>query len=312
VVGSPWVPVTDLAFMIHFVNETGPSLAFGVDGLKCWQSYIPQLAIEHVFVLHAIVATSALHQAADASLDPLSRDQFLEIARMRRIAALDLFIPALSRPSRELCDALITCNMLLSVMEFGWQSLDDGRVRKGGADESAATPTRITAFIRALKFCRGIALIQEDIGQWLFHGPLYCIWRQPDLDSLPDLSPNASRAFQNLVAQTDALRERSVSTGDLELQADVTAYKFELPRLHKVCKCMYEEDWQAHCLEWPVHMDARFDNMLQRGDQLALSMLAFWASCVSALSHRWWARPWSFSVLQEVQLQLPGVEIGFV
>lgn len=132
------------------------------------------------------------------------------------------------------------------------------------------------------------------------------------MDSLPDLSPEASRAFRNLVAQVDTLRERTDSNSDPEAKVDVIVYEEQLPRLHKVCKCMYDEDFQAHCLEWPVHMDARFDTMLNRGDQLALAMLAFWASCVAALEGRWWGRPWGRLFLQELQTQLPGVEIGFV
>jgi len=298
--------------MIHFVNETGPSLAFGADGLKVWQSYIPQLAIEHVFVLHAIVASSALHQASLAANNALSRDRFLEIARLRRIAALDLFIPALSTPCRENCDALIACNMLLAILEFGWQSLDDGGLRKDGADESAATPTRITAFVRALSFWRGIQVITEDITEWLFSGPLAVIWLQPDLDSLPDLSPGASRAFDDLATQVNAVREQSALSGDPETHTDVDLYELQLPKLHRVYKCVHDEKFQAHCLSWPVHMDAGFDTMLKRGDQLALSMLAFWASCVVALESRWWGRPWGKGFLAEVQMQLPGVEIGFV
>jgi len=155
-------------------------------------------------------------------------------------------------------------------------------------------------------------VITEDIAEYLFAGPLAVIWLQPDLNSLPDLSPEASRAFQQLVAKVDAHRECSVSNDDLEAKADVAVYEEQLPRLHKVCKCMYDDDFQAHCLEWPVHMDARFDTMLKRGDQLALAMLAFWASCVAALEGRWWGRPWGRSFLQELRSQLPGVEIGFV
>lgn len=161
-------------------------------------------------------------------------------------------------------------------------------------------------------FWRGTQVITEDIAEYLFAGPLAVIWLQPDLDSVPDLSPEASRAFQNLVAQINTLREHSTSNGDSEAQADVVVYEEQLPRLHKVCKCMYNEDFQAHCLEWPVHMNARFDTMLQRGDQLALAMLAFWASCVAAMDHRWWARGFGRCFVREVQSQLPEVEIGFV
>ena len=101
--------------MHHFTTYTYLTLATDKDARQMWHAIVPQLAYQHEFLMHALLACTALHMAY---LDP---DQYSELtikARTYQDHALPLFRAAIPRVESETCDAILIFARLVAITAF--------------------------------------------------------------------------------------------------------------------------------------------------------------------------------------------------
>ncbi|MCJ1330647.1 hypothetical protein MMC10_007332 [Thelotrema lepadinum] len=99
----------------HYLAVTYKTLVERDEEEDFWRTSILRLAEEHAFVMHAILATSALHLAW---LHPAQRRQNTVVATLHQQKALPLYQAAMDHPDEHNCHALFAFASILAVLEF--------------------------------------------------------------------------------------------------------------------------------------------------------------------------------------------------
>ncbi|GJC87701.1 sterol regulatory element-binding protein ECM22 [Colletotrichum liriopes] len=81
-----------MELMHHYTTSTAHTLALRADMQDVWRTVVPQMGYEHPFVLHGILAVSAIHKA---HLLPSQREKYLDIAAYHQTRGLEGFRTAL-------------------------------------------------------------------------------------------------------------------------------------------------------------------------------------------------------------------------
>ncbi|GKT58074.1 C6 zinc finger domain-containing protein [Colletotrichum tofieldiae] len=81
-----------MELMHHYTTSTADTLALRTDMQDVWRTLVPQMGYEHPFVLHGILAVSAIHKA---HLLPSQREKYLDIAAYHQTRGLEGFRTAL-------------------------------------------------------------------------------------------------------------------------------------------------------------------------------------------------------------------------
>ena len=115
--------------MHHFTTHTWLTLATDEDTRQMWHFIVPQLAYEHKFVMHALLACTALHMAY---LDPHQYSELTIKARTHQDRALPLFRTAIPRVESETCDAILIFARLVAITAF---ALDESLFMVGEKEE---------------------------------------------------------------------------------------------------------------------------------------------------------------------------------
>jgi hypothetical protein len=80
-----------------------------------WRDIVPQLAYQHEFLMHALLACTALHIAY---LNPDQRSEFIIKARIHQDHAMPLFRAAVPNVESENCDPVSVFARLVSMTAF--------------------------------------------------------------------------------------------------------------------------------------------------------------------------------------------------
>jgi len=128
-----------------------------------WQHAVPQLAFSHSFLLHGLLAISALHLS---SLNPTRKEVLRAYATQRQDTALSLFRVALSHIDTENCHACIAYSGLLGI--FRW-ALSDGGILPFFADPKEDAQDLAVQWIQLL--CGSGELVKHYYCE-LLQGPL--------------------------------------------------------------------------------------------------------------------------------------------
>jgi len=99
----------------HFVAVTSHALSFGPLGHDVWHMIIPQIALSHDWLMHSILAISALHIA---HLNPDQRDTYWKRAAIHQDQALQGQQRALANPSIDNGDALFAFTLTVIYLAF--------------------------------------------------------------------------------------------------------------------------------------------------------------------------------------------------
>lgn len=99
----------------HFTTYTCLTLAADEKGQHIWSNMVPSLAYQHEFLMHALLACSALHMA---SFSPKSRFELITKARIHQGYAMPLFRGAVLEVDNENCDSVLTFARLIAINTF--------------------------------------------------------------------------------------------------------------------------------------------------------------------------------------------------
>jgi hypothetical protein len=101
--------------MQHFITHTWLTLATGENTRQMWHVIVPQLACQHEFLMHALLAYTSLHMAY---LNPDQHSELTIKARTHQDHAMPLFRAAISSVESETCDAVYIFALLVAVTAF--------------------------------------------------------------------------------------------------------------------------------------------------------------------------------------------------
>jgi hypothetical protein len=101
--------------MHHFITHTCLTLAKNENMRQMWRVIVPQLAYQHEYLMHALLACAALHIAY---LNPEQRSELTIKARTHQDHAIPLFLAAIPGVESETCGAVLIFVRLVGIIAF--------------------------------------------------------------------------------------------------------------------------------------------------------------------------------------------------
>ncbi|APA08541.1 predicted protein [Sclerotinia sclerotiorum 1980 UF-70] len=266
---------------VHTVNPTSNPAA-----LKICQTLILNEAMQHPFLLHGLLALSALHYA-DSHANP---QKYIEIAIAHHTQGLNLYHSALSNMSKENDTACIAFSSITAMFAFGVSRPNPMKV---------ATTELIDDLAQSFDLTRGWCTIINVRRPLRF---------PPEEVKDITLSIDAEAAFDRLYASNQ---------GEM-----TTLYEQAISYLKAAFKKLEGENDNPHlALEWGNIVSEEFVNLIKARDHFALVIVGFYCVVFEKVPQVWWLNGWSkglFGVIwKEVDcsyhevLEWPGKIAGF-
>lgn len=241
---------------------------------KLWHQVIPELAHTHPFLMHEVLAVSALHLQY---IRPDEVKKWSLVASQHQGLALPLFRAELSRLNEHNCRALFAMASMLAVSSMT-------SIAQGMPDDDHDTSS-LDALVQMFALTRGL---------YTSLAPLWHVLMQPPFDILAqgaDLKDHEQRALPTeMKAQVNRLHALCDEANiDHSYQQ---AYKKGLVRLEEIYKGLLymnpaERDDMAMVIRWAVSSEEEIVAMISERDPLALVILAHYVILLSGLN-RWY------------------------
>ncbi|PKX97945.1 Zn(II)2Cys6 transcription factor [Aspergillus novofumigatus IBT 16806] len=140
----------DAELMHHFTLHTSKSLARRQQMQDAWQIALPTLAYSNEFLMHGILALSALHLA---HLKPENHSRYITSSRFHISLGLRSFRKILPSPTTDNCCALFAFSSLIMVYVYG------------SPEESAEVDMvdTLESTLHLFKLCRGTLVLKPYI-----------------------------------------------------------------------------------------------------------------------------------------------------
>jgi hypothetical protein len=151
----------DLELMHHFTLHTSMSLARRQQMQDAWQIAFPTLAYSYEFLMHGILALSALHLA---HLKPENHSRYITSSRFHISLGLRSFRRILPSPTTDNCCALFAFSSLIMVYVYASPA------------ESAEVDT-LESTLHLFKLCRGTLVLKPYLNH-VRNGSLAPLFRQ--------------------------------------------------------------------------------------------------------------------------------------
>ena len=299
--GNPRFNLLDLELIQHWSTRTYMTMSSRFASHLVWRDTIFAEGLRHDFVLHSIIATSALHKA---TLLPKSSDAYAEYSKVAlayQNLALANFIPEVSRPNEDNGIALFALSLFLTIWAFASRRLPEGfshvKLELSHGDPSSAifcdahTPT--AQFIEIVMIVRGVYAIIRETDRWL-RGDIEELLRFPRTDELPPNSPDIADAFDLLQR---AVEDPQFVPNDESLRE---LYLRQLQSLRDVARCRSVVEWDGHIFSWVIMAPPEFVDCLKQGQPMALVIFAHWAAALRCMDHHWWATGWPYSLVADL------------
>lgn len=148
-----------LELLHHFTAVTSFALTVGTTAHHIWLITIPQVALSHDFLMHSLLAVSALHIA---HLRSEQRNVYWERAAVHQDRALQLQQVAMAHPNRGNADALFAFSLL--IINFAFASPK--------ASNSPQVDAPLHVAVQCINMLRGTRYIVPSIREWVEEGPL--------------------------------------------------------------------------------------------------------------------------------------------
>ncbi|KAF2967287.1 hypothetical protein GQX73_g6249 [Xylaria multiplex] len=251
---------------------------------ELWRSTVPEIALTHEYLMHGVLALSALHYAHTHHAE---RQQYYVASAHYQQLALRFFSTSVGAINKENCEAYF----LLSIIIF---LLSTFRIaRMGDGVERVSVQTVVQSFV-LLQGIRDV-LASQSLQRWLVGNPLAVILA-PRPMCQPSLGLQTEVQIQLMRVRQLAQEELCFYDGE-ELQHN---YIDSIDQLQttSVWADPTSPEGRRRIWYWPFNLSPAFLHSLRSGRQLALIILAHFAALVRPLEEKDWVLcGWSSSVL---------------
>lgn len=284
VCSSKWI--TDLELMHHFTTVTYFTLPGAREVRHVWQIDVPKMAVTHVYLMHQVLALSALHLGY---LRPEHRHVYALHASQHQNDAIPGMREALTQTTPENCHALFAAASLLLIS--GYASFPYPR-------SETETPT-LDDILNVFRLVRGmheILTTHEDIIQ---AGPFHeffvfvpCTTPTPLIDAVVEHLHKVQARLRRIGFEPAKKAEIDVGLASLLHWIQQALAMTNLPELRIT-------------ITWPIDLSDGFMTLLRHRDPAALTLLADYCVIVRATeSSYWYTQGWGFSAARAIASSL--------
>ena len=283
-----------LELLHHFVAVTSYAITTGSSSHLVWQMTLPQIALSHEFVMHAILAVSALHIAHLRE----QRNAYWKRAAIHQNRALQLQQVAMAKPTRENADGLFAFLLLIVYLSSASPSSVDGSM----------IDTPLYSAIQCIHMLRGVRSILPAIRHWVEEGPLAHLLRfyPGNIKSNPTFrDPSMEDHFSKLLIFCSTAPNLNKNTEMEDVENFAAAASSLRTSFLKVESVPDGDSNMALIWHWAVRLPAAFVDRLGQQHPVPLVLLAHWCVLLAQARNYWWVEEWVDQTMREVRDCLP-------
>lgn len=303
----------DLELIHHYSTRTYMTMSSRLTTHTVWRDTVFAEALRHDYLLHGIIATAALHKATMQLKSSDAYAEYSKVALFHQNAALEGYIPAVSKPNQDNGIALFSVSLLLTIWAFASKRLPEGLnsvkldFGSGGSSPGVTLPTNSPTadFIEIIMILRGIHAVIRETGSWL-QGEIEEMLRYPRSEELPPHPAEVAEAF-NLLSEAaeDPHLQRMWESEDSAAAKELCLKQLE--QLRDISRCRSVVEWDGHIFSWLIMAPPPFIHALKQSNPYALAIFAHWAASFRCMDHHWWAQGWAYSLVVDVSSLLDPV-----
>jgi hypothetical protein len=256
----------DLELLHHFVTVVYLTLSNGPAIQRMWQIDLPKEALSHPYLMHGILAFSALHLV---HLSPHNTENYRRAAVRHQDIALGAPRPLLNQVTAQNCDALCATTTIIGMFAAGLHQLS-----------SNGTSSPIEGLLEIGEFARGVYVVVQAADEWYRKGKVGPMMNLIPWDNVPPLAPDIQTALEDLhklVGQSDGNEEKK------------TVYYGAIRRLKEAFDATTTNSYHPSlCFSWLVFIDREMFNFMKNDDPIALIISAHYGVILQGSSAQWW------------------------
>jgi len=271
--GGAVLDMSNLELLHHYTTVTYLSLT-GTDHMEVWQIAIPKMAIQYPFLMHELLAVSALHMAY---LTPSREDELLTKASRCEALALPSFRALTSDITRENCHAAFAFAGFIIT-----SSLASARSLRN-QDPILAAQGDLPHWLHLL---RGIHLLLGSKWDWLLDGPF-----APLVDVKKYPVPYTRNPYDHCLSTLVSLVTPSTLTPNEDREKLLVCYE-ALDELRMTSSLPFSPnmtlDTKSAVYIWPGRMSHEYLQLIRDREPEALVILAHYCVMLEEVDIQGW------------------------
>lgn len=279
--------------LLHFYTvATSLTLSSRPELQRIWQDVVPRLAFSHQFLLHGILAFSALHLAR---LQPERKTLLDTQASAHHDTGLTLFKIAMSNITPENCDACFAFSSITAA--YAWASSDQ-------SGDLFFLESSACGDVEWVSLLRGVHTLLKVAGEWMEGGAMKLMLQPRHLE------PELARAMDPEVSdKLTTLSQLWDCSAHLNLH-EVEALNETLALLQEACGLVAssiidpEIDVILVVYGWPIQVPETFFTMVKDQKPEALILLAHYSILLDKVNQLWYTKGMSRRLLQTIHNKL--------
>jgi hypothetical protein len=258
---------------VHLTLAKNPKLQ------QMWQIPVPKEALSHPYLMHCILAVSALHII---NMSSHGNKAYREAAVRHQDAALSAFRPLLTNVTEKNCHALCASSVLTVIFV-------------AGVRESPGTAGNTYPLEKLLGICeltRGAYIIVRAAEQWIKNGSVSSLIDVKPWENAPELRPDILNAIK-----------------DIEESIKLTVKSEEMIAIYSSALLILVQTFEATAVNtdhptivflWLVLIQRQFMDLLKVKDNMALVLLAHYGVVLQASAEHWWCGDLGYQIVEMV------------
>ncbi|KAI9369307.1 hypothetical protein BJX61DRAFT_536528 [Aspergillus egyptiacus] len=272
--------IQDLELMMQWCTTTYRSVSRNSTVECIWQAVVPREAMQHPFLMHGILALSALHLAVTSNDD--TREDYIRTSKTHQNQAL----LGLSRAAAKLkpyhCNAAFILSNIMMIYSFALPETEGETPGRSALDElyQVFTTTRQSVDLLA------------NITDWVGNGELKPLLQY---DKGQPKMPDTSRLAIMSLTQLNAKLARQDPDHDREVYD--TTIKHLGSSLDKVSR---GGETMIVAFQWIFQVPSKFMELFRQREPFALVILAHYAVIIHFLRRHWWMGDWAARLIRNI------------
>lgn len=282
--------------MHHYSHRTcRANLGSGTRINYLWQEHIPREAVRHPFLMHGVLALSALHLA---SVRPAQAQKYARLCDKHQAIALASYRSILAHITEDVANAIFALSTILSI-----SSLARAALRASLMPEPQHVS--VESICELLYMTRGVREVREAAGEAILKGPFSVLLfgHQRSADIQVTLSPRLVGVFKSL----ERMIYESATDDSDKLRTCLTALEM-LQNIFKNAIYFYtrNELEMGHIWSWTAAVGYEYIKLVQSSYPPALVLCAYFAMATLMMKHTWFITSWGRFAFQGIVMALNG------